>query len=79
MFEINNRRYLGSKTKLLNFIEEIIEKHCHDCKSFMDLFGGTGVVGYHFNKKFNIIAIIKAIKSIIFSPAPPRLISIFVY
>lgn len=55
MFEINNRRYLGSKTKLLNFIEEIIEKHCHHCTSFMDLFGGTGVVGYHFNKKFNII------------------------
>lgn len=39
MFTINNRRYLGSKFKLLDFISEIVDKHCHDCKSFMDLFG----------------------------------------
>lgn len=55
MFEINNRRYLGSKTKLLTFIQEIVEKHCHNCTSFMDVFGGTGVVSYHFNNQFDII------------------------
>lgn len=55
MFEINNRRYLGSKYKLLNFIQEIVEKHISHCISFMDLFGGTGVVSSHFNKKFDVI------------------------
>lgn len=55
MFEINNRRYLGSKYKLLGFIEKVINKHCHDCSSFMDLFGGTGIVASHFNKQFDII------------------------
>lgn len=55
MFEINNRRYLGSKYKLLGFIDDVICKHCQNCLSFMDLFGGTGIVAAHFNKKFNII------------------------
>ena len=55
MFEINNRRYLGSKYKLLSFIQEIVEKHSNNCTTFMDLFGGTGVVAYHFNNKFDVI------------------------
>ncbi|RIY32762.1 hypothetical protein CKF54_04215 [Psittacicella hinzii] len=55
MFDINNRRYLGSKYKLLNFINQAVEKHCLDCTSFLDLFGGTGVVGAYFNKKYDLI------------------------
>ncbi len=55
MFTINNRRYLGSKFKLLEFISEIVDKHCHDCKSFMDLFGGTGVVAQRFNHEYSLI------------------------
>ena len=55
MFKINNRRYLGSKYKLLDFIQEIVDKHCHNCSSFMDLFGGTGVVAAHFNSQFDLI------------------------
>lgn len=55
MFEINNRRYLGSKYKLLGFIDDTISKHCQNCSSFMDLFGGTGVVASHFNNKFDVI------------------------
>lgn len=55
MFEINNRRYLGSKYKLLSFIEEVVNNHCQACASFVDLFGGTGVVASHFNKQFDII------------------------
>ena len=55
MFEINNRRYLGSKYKLLGFIQEIVDKHSKNCTSFMDLFGGTGVVANHFNDKFDIV------------------------
>lgn len=53
--KISNRRYLGSKTRLLPFIENIVNENCHDCKSFFDVFGGTGVVGAHFNSRFQII------------------------
>jgi len=49
--EINNRRYLGSKYKLLNFIEDTVNKHCKDVKSVIDIFAGTGVVGSLFLKK----------------------------
>lgn len=54
MFNINNRRYLGSKFKLLSFIEEVVNKHCKESQSFTDLFGGTGVVAHHFNDRFDI-------------------------
>ena len=43
--DINNRRYLGSKYKLLNFIEKIVNENCKDIKSVIDVFAGTGVVG----------------------------------
>lgn len=49
--EINNRRFLGSKYKLLNFIEGTVKKHCKDVKSVIDVFAGTGVVGTLFLKK----------------------------
>ncbi len=48
---IQNRRYLGNKYKLLEFIEEIVEKECKNSKTFCDIFAGTGVVGSHFNKQ----------------------------
>ncbi len=48
--EINNRRFLGSKYKLLNFIEETVNQHCKDIKSVIDVFSGTGVVGNLFLK-----------------------------
>lgn len=50
-FFISNRRYMGSKTKLLIFIEESIADVIGDYSSFVDIFSGTGVVGNHFNKK----------------------------
>ena len=55
MFNINNRRYLGSKSKLLAFIEKVITQNCKNCSSFLDLFGGTGIVGFHFNSKYKIL------------------------
>ncbi len=52
MFKINNRRYIGSKTKLLPFIEESISKYIDIKKGvFVDLFAGTGVVSEYFLKK----------------------------
>ncbi|CAM2871077.1 DNA adenine methylase [Hathewaya histolytica] len=47
-FDINNRRYLGSKYKLLGFINEIVDNECDNVKSVADIFGGTGTVAKNF-------------------------------
>lgn len=49
-------RYLGNKTKLLPFIEDVIEKHQIDGEIFADLFAGTGSVGDYFKGKYIIKA-----------------------
>ena len=54
-FELSNRRYLGSKTKLISFIHEVVNQNCTDVHSVLDLFGGTGVVGYSFNDKYSVL------------------------
>ena len=44
-FKIYNRRYTGSKQKLVTWIKNTIKKECsNECTSFCDLFAGTGVV-----------------------------------
>lgn len=48
-FKLTNRRYLGSKTKLLSFIHETIEKENIHFDSLLDLFAGTGSVADSFN------------------------------
>jgi adenine-specific DNA-methyltransferase len=52
---ISQRRYLGSKTKLLNFIDDILQKENIEFKSFADIFAGTGTVANHFYGNSNII------------------------
>jgi len=52
---ITQRRYLGSKTKLLPFIENILEKENIKFDSFADIFAGTGTVANHFHKRSKII------------------------
>ena len=47
-FHIHNRKYLGSKTKLLPFIKEVILGDVKKIETFVDGFAGTGVVGNHF-------------------------------
>ena len=42
--KINNRRYTGSKYKLMPWIKELIEKKCPKHSKLFDVFGGTGVV-----------------------------------
>lgn len=49
--KIHQRRYLGAKTKLLEYIEEVIEKEKVEFATFLDVFAGTGVVGHHFNNR----------------------------
>ena len=50
-FHINNRRYLGSKYKLLEFIKKVVEDNCQSIESVADIFGGTGVVADCFNDR----------------------------
>lgn len=51
MLQINNRRYIGSKTKLLqHIVTEANNAMQQEHYSFADLFGGTGVVAYEFAK-----------------------------
>ena len=48
-FELGNRRYLGGKSKLLDFIQsEMVKALGKEPDSVFDVFAGTGVVGYHF-------------------------------
>ena len=42
-YNLENRRYIGNKNKLLNWISELIDKHTEG-NSFFDVFAGTGVV-----------------------------------
>lgn len=42
--KINNRRYTGSKYKLMPWIRELILQNCQEHESLFDVFGGTGVV-----------------------------------
>ncbi|MFT4413214.1 Dam family site-specific DNA-(adenine-N6)-methyltransferase [Fredinandcohnia humi] len=55
MLQIHQRRYLGSKTKLLSYIDEIITKEDIQFNSLLDVFGGTGVVGSYFNDRADIL------------------------
>lgn len=49
--QINNRRYLGSKYKLLEIISKVVKDNCKDVSTVADIFGGTGVVADKFNKE----------------------------
>lgn len=50
--KINNRRYVGSKYKLMPWIKELIDEHCSGT-SFFDVFAGTGVVTDYLLPDFN--------------------------
>lgn len=54
-FCIHQRRYLGSKTKLLNFIDDILHEEGIEFKSFADIFAGTGTVANHFYGRSQVI------------------------
>ena len=52
---ITQRRYLGSKTRLLSFIDSILEKEKIEFDSFADIFAGTATVANHFHNRSKII------------------------
>lgn len=53
-FQLQNRRYIGNKYKLIEWIFSILDKEC-DGKSFTDIFAGTGVVAAVASKHFDEI------------------------
>lgn len=57
VYNIKNRRYLGSKAKLIPFIKKVISENCTDINVFLDLFGGTGNVAWSFNDRYTTIMV----------------------
>lgn len=49
--QINNRRYLGNKYKLLPFITNVIKCECKNVNTVADIFAGTGAVASAFTDK----------------------------
>ena len=49
-------RYLGNKQRLVEFIEEVIDKYNITGEVFGDLFSGTSAVGDHFKDRYKIIS-----------------------
>ena len=49
--KIHNRRYLGSKYKLLPFIQKVVLEECENVQTVADLFAGTGAVASAFTDK----------------------------
>lgn len=52
---IQNRRYLGNKYKLIDFIKKTIKENCPGISSFFDAFAGTGVVAYSLMENYKVI------------------------
>ena len=50
---ISSRRYIGSKSKLVDWIFETIEQNIEEAHSFCDIFSGTGVVASTALKKYH--------------------------
>ena len=48
---INNRRYLGNKYKLLTFIKSTVAQECQGVNTVADIFAGTGSVASAFSDK----------------------------
>ena len=49
-------RYLGNKSRLLPFIDKVIDKHGIKGETFVDLFAGTASVADHMKSRFEILA-----------------------
>lgn len=45
-FSLESRRYIGCKTKLVDWIFSLIDEQTYDVHSFCDIFAGTGVVAH---------------------------------
>lgn len=51
LLQIGNRRYLGSKQKMLDFIDKVVKENTKGVNIVADIFGGTGVVSDLFRQQ----------------------------
>ena len=56
-FVITNRRYTGSKAKIVNWIMDLIDGNCKNMSSFCDMFAGTGVIASMAVNKYSKVII----------------------
>lgn len=56
-FSLESRRYIGCKTKLIDWIFGLIDEHTHDIHSFCDIFAGTGVVAHRALQRYDRVVI----------------------
>lgn len=56
-FNLENRRYIGCKAKLVDWIFELIQEETHDVHSFCDIFAGTGSVSNRAIRLFDHVTI----------------------
>lgn len=56
-FSLESRRYIGCKTKLIDWIFDLIDHNTHDVHSFCDIFSGTGVVANRALKKYDHVVV----------------------
>jgi adenine-specific DNA-methyltransferase len=50
VYHLHNRKYLGAKHRLLDFLQEVVLARVPSPEVFIDGFAGTGVVGHHFRR-----------------------------
>ena len=56
-FSLESRRYIGCKSKLIDWIFNIIENNTEEVHSFCDIFAGTGVVAHRALMKYERVVI----------------------
>lgn len=56
-FSLESRRYIGCKTKLLDWIFSLINEYTHDVHSFCDIFAGTGVVAHKALQEYERVVV----------------------
>ena len=56
-YSLESRRYIGCKTKLIDWIFDLIDKQTHDVHSFCDIFAGTGVVAQRALQKYDRVVV----------------------
>ncbi|MBO7052771.1 MAG: DNA adenine methylase [Prevotella sp.] len=56
-FSLESRRYIGCKTKLVDWIFDLIDQHTHDARTFCDIFSGTGVVAKRALSKYEHVVV----------------------
>ena len=55
MIDITNRRYIGSKKRLIQYIKKIVNNECKNVNTIADIFCGIGNIANAFNSTHKLI------------------------